>query len=94
MRLRLRFRRWAGRVSLSTGSSILPKILGPSSFSARIFSITGPAALHDRGWAQLRLFGLLFTTFFTTGFSSTTVVQAPLFFFLGFNRRRFFCNRP
>ena len=34
-----------GRVSLSTGKSIFPRIFGPSNFSAFIFSITGGALL-------------------------------------------------
>ena len=47
IRLRLRFSSLPiglGRVSLFTGSSILPRIFGPSSLSAFIFSMVGPAS--------------------------------------------------
>ena len=52
IRLRLRFSRLLiglGRVSLFTGSVILPKILGPSSFSALIFDSTNGASAATKG---------------------------------------------
>ena len=50
MRLRLRLSSSRlGRVSLSTGNSILPKILGPSNLSAFIFSIMAGAFIIAAG---------------------------------------------
>ena len=75
MRLRLRFSSCLGRVSFSTGKSILPRIFGPSSLSALMFSITGGASSTGSS--------AIISGFTSSTTGSTTSSFLP-FFFAGF----------
>ena len=93
IRLRLRFSSLAaglGRVSLLIGNSIFPKILGPSNFSALIFSMVGGASSSTFGAAATGsgTAGASSATFFLSvlaaGFSTSCAGASSVFFFAAF----------
>ena len=98
IRLRLRFSSLAaglGRVSLLIGNSIFPKILGPSNFSALIFSMVGAtssigaagagagAATTGSGTTTSSS-ATFFLAVLAAGFSTSSVGASSVFFFAVF----------
>ena len=82
-----------GRVSLSTGNSILPRIFGPSNFSALMFSITGAStsassssAISASSCSSSSSVASGSTVSFAETFSITGVARGSFFFY----RQRFF----
>ena len=85
IRLRGLFSSRTGRVSLLTGNSIFPRILGPDNFSTSIFSIVGGNSSAGSTGAVAATAGASSSFFFLEGFSTTCSGSSFLAFapFLG-----------